>query len=96
LIYETSVSQIRQRPPLVTSVRLLQAVSAATGMAAIVASTVITVEQGSVWVTIAYVAVTGAAALSAAWSHRDMLRSGDVADRILLDAVADESISNHQ
>ena len=83
LVYETFVAGVRKRPPLVGSVRLLQVVSGAAELAAIVASTVIAFGEPDLWVAGTYSAITAAAGAAAVMSYRDMLRSSEVADRAL-------------
>jgi hypothetical protein len=79
LVYESHVSGIRQRPPLVKSVRILQCVWAAGILILLVAATIAAYDQHAVWVPALYTAFTLATALSCAASYRDMLRSGPTA-----------------
>lgn len=79
LIYETHVAQIRQRRPLVGSVRILQCVWAAGIVILLAAATIAAYEQPEAWVPVLYTAFTLAALLACALSYRDMLRSGAVA-----------------
>jgi hypothetical protein len=79
LIYETHVAQVRQRRPLVDSVRILQCVWAAGIVILLVAATIAAYEQPEAWVPALYSAFTLATLIACAASYRDMLRSGTVA-----------------
>jgi len=76
LIYESHVAPIRQRRPLVTSVRALQCVWAAGVVVLLVAATIAAYEQHEAWVPVLYTAFTIAMVFSCVSSYRDMLRSG--------------------
>ncbi len=76
LMYESHVAPIRQRRPLVTSVRALQCVWAAGVVVLLVAATIAAYEQHEAWVPALYTAFTIATVFSCVASYRDMLRSG--------------------
>jgi hypothetical protein len=79
LIYETAVAGIRQRPPLVRSVRVLQALVTMLLVATIVVGTVIAFQNRHWYVTAGYVVFTTAGAVAAAMAFVDMLRSFQIA-----------------
>lgn len=82
LIYETAVAGIRQRAPLVVSVRLLQALGAVIHFCSVAAGLVAVTNQ-SVPLIVGTAVLTSSGGISAALSYRDMLRSGPVATRVL-------------
>lgn len=87
LVYESAVSPIRQRPPLVGSVRGLQSLVLVLTLGGLVGSTIIAFERSAaVWAP--YVIATGLALAVACASYRDMMRSGPVAA-----AAVDEFLS---
>ena len=78
LVYESAVSPIRQRQPLVGSVRALQSLVLVLTFGGLVGSTVIAFERSAaVWAP--YAIATGLALVVACVSYRDMMRSGSVA-----------------
>lgn len=88
LVYETAVARIRQRLPLVASVRLLQAVWATSLLALLIAASRVAYGSGyEAWVPLAYSALTAAAVVSAVASYRAMLRSDREADAALASAI---------
>jgi hypothetical protein len=86
LIYETHVSGIRQRSPLVRGVRLLQAVWAAGVAGALVAGTIAAYEQRPAWPSVVFTVFTAASLFACVASYRDMLRAGRTADAAFGDA----------
>jgi hypothetical protein len=83
LIYETAVTQVRQLPPLVASVRLLQAVGTMVVVIVIAVGTVVALDRQPAIVELGFVGVTAACLVSAIMSYRDMLRAAAVAkDRL--------------
>jgi hypothetical protein len=89
LIYETALSGVRQHPPLVASVRLLQTVGALVVAAVIVVGAVAALDHHPAIVEVGFVAITAACLASAALSYRDMLRAGSVAERALAASLRD-------
>jgi hypothetical protein len=86
LIYESHVAGIRQRPPLVRSVRLLQTVWAAGVCGALVAGTIAAYEQPASWPAVLFTIFSLMSVLACAASYRDMLRAGHTAAAALADA----------
>lgn len=84
LLYESAVAGIRQRAPLVVSVRLLQAAWATSLLALLIAASDAAYSSGyEIWVVVAYSVLTAVALLAAGASYRDMLRSGRRAGRVI-------------
>jgi hypothetical protein len=83
LIYETAVAKIRQRRPLVWSVRLLQAMLAVLTLSAVGAGLVIAIRSHSVWIERGYIVATGLAAASFAFSFFHMHRAERVTEKKL-------------
>jgi hypothetical protein len=79
LIYESLVAEIRKRPPLVLSERILQCVGALVVASSIVIGAVVTYDGQPRWIELLYPACTGIALLVAALSYRAMIASGRVA-----------------
>lgn len=83
LIYESRVSPLRQHPPLVAGVRLLQATTAVVIAAAIITGVIVAFD-GRPWAVPAGYSLTTAVCLaSAVMSYRDMLLAPRVAAREL-------------
>jgi hypothetical protein len=83
LIYETLVAGIRQRPPLVRSVRIFQTTIGAVAAGVVVTGLVVALQLRSTLVVLAYIALILATAVSALMSYRDMLQSGDIAAQVI-------------
>jgi hypothetical protein len=84
LVYEAMVAGIRKRPPLVRSVRALQAVLGTTAAGIVIAGAVIAFGGGHPWTMPAgFVVTTVPALVVAVAAYRDMLRSGEVARQAL-------------
>jgi len=80
LFYERDVAGVRQREPLVASVRVLQAAWSLAVLATLIAATWTAFQSGfEWWVPVGYCAVTAPALLAVCLSYRDMLRSGRLA-----------------
>jgi hypothetical protein len=75
LIYESAVAPIRKRPPLVGSVRVLQAVSGVAVAGAVVAGLIVAFDDQPAAVSAGVSSLTLLTAISAGLSYRDMLRS---------------------
>jgi hypothetical protein len=88
LIYESLVADIRKRPPLVLSERVLQAAGAMVVLASIVVGAVVAYDGMPTWVEVAYPACTVTALAVAVLSYRAMLASVAVAAATL--AALDE------
>jgi hypothetical protein len=88
LLYETAIAPIRKRPPLVTSVRLLQAATAAAVIATVLFSLAVAYDDQSAALSIGFTVLIAVELLSAGLSYRDMLRSVSVASAALSDAIA--------
>lgn len=88
LIYETLVAGIRQRPPLVRSVRVFQATVGIVAAGLIVSSLVVAFQLTSAVVVLAYTVLIVATAISAFMSYRDMLRSGKIATQLIDPALS--------
>ncbi|HWT93973.1 MAG TPA: hypothetical protein VN238_13300 [Solirubrobacteraceae bacterium] len=86
LIYECHVAGIRKRPPLVSSVALLQLVVRGSVVAGVAAGTWVALGQPG-WVAAAYAAATLVTAASCAFSYRDMRRAWVVASTDLRDLL---------
>jgi hypothetical protein len=83
LAYETAVAPIRKRPPLVGSVRLLQAVAVLVLAASVVTGGVAAFDGQPLAVTLGFCVATAAGLLTLALSYRDMCRSWPVASAAL-------------
>jgi len=91
LIYERAVAGIRQRPPLVASVRALQASLGCAAIALAVVAAVIAVSGDHRWtLAAAYAATTVPAIAVAAASYHHMRRSGAIARASLRGLFQDE------
>jgi hypothetical protein len=85
LIYETRVTGIRKRRPLVASVRTLQLTWAGTVAALTVYATIAAYGIGNAWVPVLYTTFTLGAAISCSLSYAAMLRSSGTAQAALED-----------
>lgn len=82
LIYESAIAPIRQRSPLVRSVRMLQSLVVVLTLAGLASATSIAFERpAAVWAP--YVLTTALALVVTCLSYRDMLRSGRVGTEAL-------------
>lgn len=79
LTYELHVADIRQERPLVTSVRILQALTSLVILGAVAWGIYEALSEDEAGVVAAFYVTTALGALSAIFSYRDMLRSGRVA-----------------
>ena len=79
LIYESLVADVRKRPPLVLSERVLQATGTLVVLASIVIGAVVTYNGRPTWVGVVYPVCTGIALAVALLSYRAMLASGPAA-----------------
>lgn len=79
LVYESLVADIRKRPPLVFSERVLQGAGALVVLASIVVGAVVTYDGRPTWVEVVYPVCTVLALAVAVLSYRTMLASGGVA-----------------
>lgn len=77
LIYETAVAQIRQAPPLVRSMRLLQSLLGLTVLAATAGAAIVAIRDHNSLVLVSYVLATALAAASALYSFVHMHRSAE-------------------
>src|SRR4029077_20453498 len=84
LIYETAVAKIRQRRPLVLSVRVLQGMLGAVTAAAMVAGFVVAARSDSAWIEHGYIVVTALAFASFAFSYRHMYMAERVTEETLM------------
>lgn len=91
LIYESAVAPIRKRPPLVRSVRVLQAVSGLAVAGAVVAGLIVAFDDQPAAVSAGVSALTLLTAISAGLSYRDMLRSWPAAGAHLEAELAREA-----
>jgi hypothetical protein len=78
LLYESKVARIRQEPPLVRSVRFLQAMLGLILFALVIAGAIVAFVKGSAWETVAYLASTSVALIGMGWSFIHMHRSARV------------------
>lgn len=83
LVYESLVADIRKRPPLVLSERVLQGAGTLIVVASIVIGAVVTYDGRPTWVEILYPVCTALALAVAVLCYRAMLASGPVAARAL-------------
>jgi hypothetical protein len=79
LIYESFVADIRKRPPLVRSERVLQTAAPVTVLGSIVVATLVTYTGQPGWVEILFPVATLAGIVTATLSYRAMRQSGPVA-----------------
>lgn len=93
VIYESLVADIRKRPPLVFSERVLQGAGALVVVASIVVGAVIAYDERPTWLEVLYPVSTGFALVVALLSYRAMLASGAVATAALarLDQPSDSA-----
>lgn len=82
LLYESYVAPIRKHPPLVGSVRVLQAMISTLVGIGVVAGVAVALEQDTT-LAAGFIAATIAAAIAASLSYRDMMRSSSVASEQL-------------
>jgi hypothetical protein len=93
LIYETAVAQIRQIPPLVNSVRLLQGLLGAIVLGATGVAVVVAFRDHSTLVRVAFVIGTAVAIASAVYSYLHMLRTPPVcAEKLAEQGLDDERL----
>jgi hypothetical protein len=90
LIYETAVAQIRQVPPLASSVRFLQTLLGLVVLGATVVATIVAFQDHSALIRVGYVAGTLLAMLSALYSYVHMLRTPRIAAEKLAEQGLDD------
>jgi hypothetical protein len=90
LVYETAVAQIRQVPPLVNSVRLLQGLLGVIVLAATAVATVVAFDHHSALIPVAYLFGTAVAITSALYSYLHMLRTPSICAEKLAEQGLDE------
>jgi hypothetical protein len=90
LIYETTVAKIRQRRPLVLSVRVLQTMLGAVTAGAVVAGFVVALRSDSAWIERGYIVVTALACASFVFSYRHMY----MAERVTEATLKEEGFSD--
>jgi hypothetical protein len=83
LVYESLVADIRKRPPLVWSERVLQGAGTLVAVTSIVVGAVVAYDGRPTWVEVLYPVSTGLALAVALLSYRAMLASGAVAAAVL-------------
>ena len=87
LLYETVIADIRKRPPLVTSVRMLQWLSGLLVVAIVVVGTVIAFDGEPWYVEWGYACATGGSLVTALVAYAGMLRSQDIASNEIRNAL---------
>jgi len=90
LIYETAVAQIRQVPPLASSVRFLQTLLGLVVLGATVVATIVAFRDHSALIRVGYIAGTLLAMLSAFYSYVHMLRTPTIAAEKLAEQGLDD------
>lgn len=90
LVYETAVAQIRQVPPLVNSVRLLQGLLGAIVLTATAVALVIAFQDHSTWIRVAFLLGTAVAIASALYSYAHMLRTPEICAEKLAEQGLDD------
>ena len=94
LIYERVVAGVRKRPPLVASVRALQAFLGCSAVALTVVAAIIALSGDYRWtLPAAFAATTGPALAVAGVSYRHMLRSGAVARAFMRPLLEDADVA---
>jgi hypothetical protein len=93
LIYETAVAQIRQVPPLVNSVRLLQGLLGVVVIGATAVATVVAYQDHSPLILVAFLMGTAVAIASAFYSYVHMLRTPAIcAEKLKEQGLDDERL----
>ncbi len=93
LVYETAVAQIRQVPPLVNSIRLLQGLLGAVVLGATAVATVVAFQDHSDLIRVAFLFGTSVAIASALYSYVHMLRTPTIcAEKLAEQGLDDERL----